>query len=593
MAPVEKPKDFKGSMKKLIKYIGKYKIAVLIVMICAAGSTIFSVIGPKILGNATTVLADGLFKQIQGVGTIDMGKIGFILLAVLALYGVSAIFMFVQGWLMTGVTQKICYRMRREISEKINRMPLKYFESRTYGEVLSRITNDVDTLGMGLNQSITQVITSLCSIVGTLIMMLLISPLMTLIALVILPISAVIISVIVKFSQKHFRSQQEELGNINGIVEESYGGHLIIKSYNKEDETIDEFEKTNRKLYNSAWKSQFLSGIMMPLMMFVGNLGYAAVALSGGLLAIQGVITIGDIQAFVQYVKNFTQPIQQMSQVINQVQSMAAAAERVFEFLNEEEEQQLALNPVDVKKVRGDVEFEHVRFGYNEDKIIIHDFSAKVKQGQRIAIVGPTGAGKTTMVKLLMRFYDVNSGSIKLDGHDLRDFNRRELRDALGMVLQDTWLFNGTIMENIRYGRLDATDEEVIAAAKAAHADRFIRTLPDGYKMVLNEDASNVSQGQKQLLTIARAILADNPILILDEATSSVDTRTESRIQRAMNNLMKGRTSFIIAHRLSTIKDADLILVMKDGDIIEQGTHDELLKKQGFYCDLYNSQFEE
>ncbi len=593
MAPVEKPKDFKGSMKKLIKYIGKYKIAVLIVMICAAGSTIFSVIGPKILGNATTVLADGLFKQIQGVGTIDMGKIGFILLAVLALYGVSALFMFVQGWLMTGVTQKICYRMRREISEKINRMPLKYFESRTYGEVLSRITNDVDTLGMGLNQSITQVITSLCSIVGTLIMMLLISPLMTLIALVILPISALIISVIVKFSQKHFRSQQEELGNINGIVEESYGGHLIIKSYNKEDETIDEFEKTNRKLYNSAWKSQFLSGIMMPLMMFVGNLGYAAVALSGGMLAIQGVITIGDIQAFVQYVKNFTQPIQQMSQVINQVQSMAAAAERVFEFLNEEEEQQLALNPVDVKKVRGDVEFEHVQFGYNEDKIIIHDFSAKVKQGQRIAIVGPTGAGKTTMVKLLMRFYDVNSGSIKLDGHDLRDFNRRELRDALGMVLQDTWLFNGTIMENIRYGRLDATDEEVIAAAKAAHADRFIRTLPDGYKMVLNEDASNVSQGQKQLLTIARAILADNPILILDEATSSVDTRTESRIQRAMNNLMKGRTSFIIAHRLSTIKDADLILVMKDGDIIEQGTHDELLEKQGFYCDLYNSQFEE
>lgn len=593
MAPVEKPKDFKGSMKKLIKYIGKYKIAVLIVMICAAGSTIFSVIGPKILGNATTVLADGLFKQIQGVGTIDMGKIGFILLIVLALYGVSALFMFVQGWLMTGVTQKICYRMRREISEKINRMPLKYFESRTYGEVLSRITNDVDTLGMGLNQSITQVITSLCSIVGTLIMMLLISPLMTLIALVILPISALIISVIVKFSQKHFRSQQEELGNINGIVEESYGGHLIIKSYNKEDETIDEFEKTNRKLYNSAWKSQFLSGIIMPLMMFVGNLGYAAVALSGGLLAIQGVITIGDIQAFVQYVKNFTQPIQQMSQVINQVQSMAAAAERVFEFLNEEEEQQLALNPVDVKKVRGDVEFEHVRFGYNEDKIIIHDFSAKVKQGQRIAIVGPTGAGKTTMVKLLMRFYDVNSGSIKLDGHDLRDFNRRELRDALGMVLQDTWLFNGTIMENIRYGRLDATDEEVIAAAKAAHADRFIRTLPDGYKMVLNEDASNVSQGQKQLLTIARAILADNPILILDEATSSVDTRTESRIQRAMNNLMKGRTSFIIAHRLSTIKDADLILVMKDGDIIEQGTHDELLEKQGFYCDLYNSQFEE
>ncbi len=592
MAPVEKAKDFRGSIKNLIKYIGRYKIAVIIVMICAALSTIFAVIGPKILGNATTALASGLMMQIQGTGTIDLGYIGIILLIVLALYGVSALFMFVQGWLMTGVTQKICYRMRKEISEKINRMPLKYFESRTYGEVLSRITNDVDTLGMGLNQSITQIITSLCTVVGTLIMMLLISPLMTLIALVILPVSAVIIGVIVKISQKHFRAQQEELGNINGIVEESYGGHLIIKSNNKEAETIEEFEKTNRKLYNSAWKSQFLSGIMMPLMMFVGNLGYAAVALSGGLLAIQGIITIGDIQAFIQYVKNFTQPIQQISQVINQVQSMAAAAERVFEFLNEEEEEQTVENPVDVESVRGDVEFEHVRFGYNEDKIIINDFSAKIRQGQRVAIVGPTGAGKTTMVKLLMRFYDVNSGVIRIDGHDIREFNRRELRNAIGMVLQDTWLFNGTIMENIRYGRLEATDEEVVAAAKAAHADRFIRTLPDGYKMVLNEDASNVSQGQKQLLTIARAILADNPILILDEATSSVDTRTESRIQRAMNNLMKGRTSFIIAHRLSTIKDADLILVMKDGDIIEQGTHEELLGEKGFYYELYNSQFD-
>lgn len=592
MAPVEKAKDFKGSMKNLIRYIGNYKFAVLVVMICAAASTIFSVIGPKILGKATTALAEGLMLQIQGNGSIDMGYIGYTLLIVLALYGVSALFMFVQGWLMTGVTQKICYRMRKEISEKINRMPLKYFESRTYGEVLSRITNDVDTLGMGLNQSITQIITSLCTIIGILIMMLSISPLMTLIALVILPISTAIIGVIVKFSQKHFRAQQEELGNINGIVEESYGGHLIIKAYNKEKDTISEFEKTNDKLYRSAWKSQFLSGIMMPLMMFVGNLGYAAVALSGGLLAIQGVITIGDIQAFIQYVKNFTQPIQQVSQVINQVQSMAAAAERVFEFLNEDEEDQTVENPVDVTSVKGSVEFEHVRFGYNEDKIIIKDFSAKVKQGQSVAIVGPTGAGKTTMVKLLMRFYDVNSGAIKVDGHNIKDFNRRELRDAFGMVLQDTWLFNGTIMENIRYGRLDATDEEVIAAAKAAHADRFIRTLPDGYKMVLNEDAGNVSQGQKQLLTIARAILADNPILILDEATSSVDTRTEQRIQRAMYNLMKGRTSFVIAHRLSTIKDADLILVMKDGDIIEQGAHDELLKQNGFYAELYNSQFE-
>ena len=593
MAPVEKAKDFKGSIKNLVKYIGRFKAAVVVVMICAAASTVFSVIGPKILGKATTELASGLFKKIEGTGTVNMDAIANILLIVVAIYLVSAVFMFIQGWLMTGVSQKICYRMRREISEKINRMPLKYFESRTYGEVLSRVTNDVDTLGMGLNQSITQIITSICSIIGILIMMLSISPIMTLIAVVILPVSAFLLSMVVKISQKHFRDQQKYLGEINGVVEESFGGHLIIKAYNKEDEVLEEFEKTNKILYNSAWKSQFLSGMMMPITMFVGNLGYAAVALSGGLLAIQGVITIGDIQAFIQYVKNFTQPIQQMSQVINQVQSMAAAAERVFEFLDEEEENQKVDNPVDVTTIKGDVEFEHVRFGYNEDKIIIKDFSAKVKQGQRIAIVGPTGAGKTTMVKLLMRFYDVNDGSIKLDGHDLRDFNRRELRDAFGMVLQDTWLFNGTIMENIRYGRLDASDEEVIAAAKAAHAHRFIRTLPDGYNMMLNEDASNVSQGQKQLLTIARAILADNPILILDEATSSVDTRTESRIQRAMNNLMKGRTSFIIAHRLSTIKDADLILVMRDGDIVEQGTHSELLEKDGFYAELYNSQFDE
>ena len=494
---------------------------------------------------------------------------------------------------MTGITQKICYRMRKEITEKINRMPMKYFESRTYGEVLSRITNDVDTLGMGLNQSVTQIITSTATIIGVLVMMLSISPLMTLIALVVLPVSGLCVSLVVKKSQKHFITQQEYLGHINGQVEESYGGHLVIKAYNKEDEMIAQFNQTNDVLYTSAWKSQFLSGIMMPIMQFIGNLGYAAVALSGGMLAIRGIITIGDIQAFIQYVKSFTQPIQQIAQVTNQVQSMAAAAERVFEFLEEEEEDQIVEQPADVTKVVGNVEFEHVSFGYNPDQMIIHDFSAKAEAGQKIAIVGPTGAGKTTMVKLLMRFYDVNSGSIRIDGHDIRDFNRRELRDAFGMVLQDTWLFKGSIMENIRYGRLDATDEEVIEEAKAAHADHFIRTLPGGYDMELNEDASNISQGQKQLLTIARAILADNRILILDEATSSVDTRTEELIQSAMDNLMKGRTSFVIAHRLSTIKNADMILVMKDGDIIEQGDHAELLAKGGFYADLYNSQFSE
>ncbi len=588
---VEKAKDFKGSVKKLIKYIGRYKIAVFIVMLCAAVATVFSVIGPKVLGQATTELAKGLMRKIQGDGGIDMEFIGYILLIVLGLYIISALFQFIQGWLMTGVTQKICYRMRKEISEKINRMPLKYFESRTYGEVLSRITNDIDTLGMGLNQSITQIITSVCTLIGVFVMMLTISPLMTLIAIIILPVSAILLALIVKHSQKYFRTQQEYLGHINGLVEETYGGHLIIKSYNKEEETIEQFDKTNDVLYKSAWKSQFLSGMMHPVMMLVGNLGYAAVALSGGLLAIQGIIQVGDIQAFIQYVKNFTQPIQQISQVINQVQSMAAASERVFEFLEEEEEEQIVENPVSLSEVKGSVQFENVSFGYNEDKIIIKNFSADVQQGQKIAIVGPTGAGKTTMVKLLMRFYDVNSGSISIDGNNIKSFNRRELRDAFGMVLQDTWLFKGSIMENIRYGRLNATDEEVIAAAKAAHADRFIRTLPGGYNMELNEDASNVSQGQKQLLTIARAILADNPILILDEATSSVDTRTESRIQRAMNNLMKGRTSFVIAHRLSTIKDADLILVMKDGDIVEQGTHSQLLSAGGFYADLYESQF--
>ena len=593
MAPGEKPKDLKGAIGKLTSYIRHFKFAIVIVAVFAACSTVFSVIGPKILGKATTALSEGLMAKIRGTGGIDFTYIGKILLFVLGLYLLSALFSFVQGWIMTGVTQKICYQLRKEISEKINRMPMKYFESRTYGEVLSRITNDVDTLGQGLNQSITTIITSVATLIGVFIMMLSISPLMTLIALVILPVSAGLISFVVKKSQKYFKNQQEYLGHINGQVEEIYGGHLVIKAFNREQDTIEEFDATNQKLYESAWKSQFLSGMMQPIMMFVGNLGYAAVALSGGLLAIRGTITIGDIQAFIQYVKSFTQPIQQIAQVINQVQSMAAASERVFEFLNEEEEDQSVENPCDISKVTGAVSFEHVHFGYQPDQTIIHDFSVNVAPGQKIAIVGPTGAGKTTMVKLLMRFYDVNSGAICLDGHDVKSFNRRDLREAFGMVLQDTWLFQGTIMENIRYGRLDATDEEVIAAARAAHADHFIRTLPGGYQMELNEDASNVSQGQKQLLTIARAILADNKILILDEATSSVDTRTEVAIQKAMDHLMKGRTSFVIAHRLSTIRDADMILVMKDGDIVEQGRHEELLKKQGFYANLYNSQFEE
>ena len=593
MQPGEKPKDLKKSVKKLMQYIAKYKIGIFVVMLFAAFSTIFNVAGPKILGKATTALSEGLMKKIQGTGSIDFHKIGLILLIVLALYLASALFSFVQGWIMTGITQKVCYRLRREISEKINRMPMKYFESRTYGEVLSRITNDVDTLGQGLNQSITTIITSVATLIGVLVIMLSISPLMTLIALVILPISMGLIALVTRKSQKYFHAQQEYLGHINGQVEEVYGGHLVVKAFNHEKETIEEFERTNRILYNSAWKSQFLSGMMQPIMMFVGNLGYACVALTGGLLAIKNVITIGDIQAFIQYVKNFTQPIQQIAQVINMVQSMSAASERVFEFLEEEEEIQLAEQPADISKVTGEVTFDHVGFGYKPEQPIIHDFSAHVESGQKIAIVGPTGAGKTTMVKLLMRFYDVDRGSIRLNDRDIRDFNRRDLRDAFGMVLQDTWLFKGTIMENIRYGRLDATDEEVIAAAKAARAHHFIQTLPGGYQMELNEDASNVSQGQKQLLTIARAILADNKILILDEATSSVDTRTEIEIQKAMDNLMKGRTSFVIAHRLSTIRNADLILVMKDGDIIEQGDHDTLLAANGFYANLYNSQFEE
>ena len=545
------------------------------------------------MSKATTELFNGLMAKVSGAGGIDFEKIGRILLLLLGVYALSACLSFIQGLIMTGISQKLCYRFRKEISGKINRMPLEYFESRTVGEVLSRITNDVDTLGQSLNQSVTQLITSLTTIIGILIMMLSISPVMTLIALVILPVSGALIGVVVKFSQKYFIAQQNYLGKVNGQVEEVYSGHNIVKAFNREEESLREFNETNALLYQSGWKSQFLSGMMQPIMMFVGNMGYVAVAVSGSLLAIKGAIEVGDIQAFIQYVKNFTQPITQVAQVSNMLQSMAAAAERVFEFLNEEEEDVSAQNPVHLDKIEGAVHFDHVRFGYQPEKIIIQDFCCEVKPGQTVAIVGPTGAGKTTMVKLLMRFYDVNGGSIKVDGHDIREFNRSELREGFGMVLQDTWLFKGTIMENIRYGRLDATDEEVIAAAKAAHAHHFIQTLPGGYQMELNEDASNVSGGQKQLLTIARAILADNRILILDEATSSVDTRTEARIQKAMNNLMKGRTSFVIAHRLSTIRDADLILVMKDGDIIEQGNHEQLLDKNGFYAELYNSQFEE
>lgn len=603
-APVEKAKDFKGSIGKLAKYMSAYKISLIFVVIFAITSTVFNIIGPKLMGNATTEIFNGIVAKVNGTGDINFDALGAILLLLIGFYLISSICSFIQGWLMTGISQKVSYRLRKELITKINRLPMNYFDRCTNGEALSRVTNDVDTLAQNLNQSITQLVTSITTIIGVLVMMLLISPLMTLISLLILPVSMVLVLIVVKISQKYFKSQQEYLGHINGQVEEIYGGHNIVKAFNREERVINDFNEANDVLYKSAWKSQFFSGIMMPIMTFVGNLGYVGVAVLGGLLAANGTIMVGDILSFIQYVKNFTQPINQLAQVSSMLQSTAAAAERVFEFLAEDEEELRAkehamitdtsgnTRNVTTLDITGDVTFEHVRFGYTPEKIIINDFSASVKQGQKIAIVGPTGAGKTTIVKLLMRFYELNGGRILVDGYDITDFDRSELRELFGMVLQDTWLFKGSIMENIRYGKLDATDEEVIAAAKAAHVDHFIRTLPGGYDMELNEEASNVSQGQKQLLTIARAILANNKILILDEATSSVDTRTEIQIQKAMDNLMKGRTSFVIAHRLSTIKDADLILVLKDGDIIEQGNHEELIAKNGFYAELYNSQFD-
>ena len=592
MQPTEKAKDFKGAMAKLFRYMGRYKFRFMLMFVFAVAGTVFNIVGPKILGKATTELYKGLVAKVNGTGGIDFEKIGMILLWTLGLYLASALFSFIQGFVMTGISNDVTYNLRKDISKKINRLPMNYFESRTNGEILSRVTNDVDTLQMSLNQSMTQLITSVTTLIGVFIMMLSINVWMTLAALLILPVSMLIINKVMKHSQKYFQAQQDYLGRVNGQIEENFGGHDVVRVFNKEQDVLTEFERDNGKLYESAWKSQFFSGMMMPIMQFVGNLGYVMVALLGGIFVIKGRIEVGDIQSFFQYIRNFTQPIQQIAQVTNLLQSSAAASERVFEFLEEPEEELQPENPDSIEGLEGNVQFEHVKFGYNPDKIIVNDFSADVHDGQKIAIVGPTGAGKTTMVKLLMRFYDVNGGSIKVDGHDVRNFNRSNLREMFGMVLQDTWLFSGTIMENIRYGRLDATDEEVIAAAKAAHIHNLIMQQPGGYQMVLDEETSNVSQGQKQLLTIARAILADNKILILDEATTSVDTRTEMQIQKAMDNLMKGRTSFVIAHRLSTIRDADLILVMKDGDIIEQGNHEELLARKGFYADLYNSQFE-
>jgi ATP-binding cassette, subfamily B, multidrug efflux pump len=589
--PVVKARDFKGTMRKLIEYLGAYRLQILVVLIFAIASTAANIVGPKILGNATTKLFEGVMAQLSGTGDIDFNYIGRVVLLTLGLYLVSALFAYIQGWIMANVSTDISYRFRRNLSQKINRMPLKYFDGTTHGEVLSRITNDVDTLNQTLSQSMSQIITSLVTVIGVLVMMFSISWAMTLVALIIIPLSMITVMLIVKQSQKYFKEQQDQLGHVNGHVEEMYGGHIVMKAFNGEDESIQKFDGSNNKLYDSAWKSQFLSGLMMPIMMFIGNLGYVAVAILGGYLAIRKTITVGDIQAFIQYVRSFTQPITQLANISNVLQQTAAAAERVFEFLEEEEEVAESESPIKLEDVQGHVEFKDVHFGYSPDKIVINDFSAEAEPGHKIAIVGPTGAGKTTIVKLLMRFYDVNSGSILVDGHDIRDFTRQDLRKMFGMVLQDTWLYNSTIMENIRYGRPTATDEEVIAAAQAAHVDHFVHTLPDGYNMVLNEETSNISQGQMQLLTIARAVLADPKILILDEATSSVDTRTEILIQRAMDSLMKNRTSFVIAHRLSTIRDADLILVMQHGDIVEQGNHEELLARQGAYYELYMSQF--
>lgn len=591
---VEKPKDFKGTTKKLIRnYIARYKIPVIIVILFAIGSTIFAIIGPKILGNATTEIFNGIVSKISGGTGIDFGKIGAILLTLLGLYLISALFSLIQGFTMTTVTQKITYRMRDDLVHKINKLPMKYFDKRTHGEVLSIITNDIDMLSQNLNHSVTQIITSICTVIGILIMMFSINWIMTLVSLIILPVTALLVSTIVKHSQKYFKAQQDYLGHVNGQVEEVYGGHTIVKVFNGEEKVTKTFKEANNVLYKSAWRSQFLSGLMFPVTNFIGNVGYVVVAILGGYLTIQGKITVGDIQSFIQYNKQFVQPITQIAQISSTLQSMIAAAERVFEFLEEPEEVETAKGNIDTSNLKGNVVFDHVNFGYDPEKTIINDFCANVKDGQKIAIVGPTGAGKTTMVKLLMRFYDVNSGSISVDGHNIKDFERGELRKMFGMVLQDTWLFSGTVEDNIKYGKQDATDSEIIEAAKAAHVHHFIKTLPKGYKSDLNEETSNVSAGQKQLLTIARVILADPKILILDEATSSIDTRTEQQIQSAMDNLMKGRTSFIIAHRLSTIKNADLILVMNHGDIVEQGTHEELLEKGGFYAGLYNSQFEE
>jgi ATP-binding cassette subfamily B protein len=591
--PVAKARDFKGTMTKLIAYLGKYRVAILIVFIFAIASTAANIAGPKILGNATTKLFEGVMAQLGGSGSIDFDYIGRIIIWTLSLYLVSSLFGYIQGWIMANISTNIAYRFRRDISEKINRMPLGYFDRTTHGEVLSRITNDVDTVNQTLSQSMTQIITSAVTVIGVLVMMFSISWIMTLVALVIIPLSMIAVMLIVKQSQKFFKQQQDYLGHVNGHVEEMYGGHIVMKAFNGEEESIQKFDQSNNKLYDSAWMSQFLSGLMMPIMTFIGNLGYVAVAILGGYLAIKQTITVGDIQAFIQYVRSFTQPITQLANISNVLQQTAAAAERVFEFLDEDEEVSETESPVKLEDVKGHVEFKDVHFGYSPEKIIINDFSAEAEPGHKIAIVGPTGAGKTTMVKLLMRFYDVNEGAILVDGHDIREFSRHDLRKLFGMVLQDTWLYNGSIMENIRYGRPTATDAEVIAAAQAAHVDHFVHTLPDGYNMVLNEETSNISQGQMQLLTIARAVLADPKILILDEATSSVDTRTEILIQRAMDSLMndKRRTSFVIAHRLSTIRDADLILVMQHGDIVEQGNHEELLAKRGPYYDLYMSQF--